>query len=128
MRSLIEYARAENEAENEEIIITKQMQNDIIRLKVLINYPQKGMVNLNGYPKNSSINRYYHFVCNRCLADCSCFADFLHYSIIKKVDKNQTPEQRIQELEAENEKLQAELDQQLVQRVMDKVENRGEGR
>lgn len=46
----------------------------------------------------------------------------------KKVDKNQTPEQRIQELEAENEKLQAELDQQLVQRVMDKVENRGEGR
>lgn len=39
-----------------------------------------------------------------------------------------TAEQRIQELEAENEKLQAELDQQLVQRVMDKVENRGEGR
>ncbi len=39
-----------------------------------------------------------------------------------------TAEQRIQELEAENEKLQAELDQQLVQRVMNKVENRGEGR
>ena len=34
----------------------------------------------------------------------------------------------IEELEAENEKLKAELDQQLVQRVMDKVENREKGR
>lgn len=57
----------------------------------------------------------------------------LIFYIIKPLSKKpnneeKQAEQRIQELEAENEKLQAELDQQLVQRVMDKVENRGEGR
>lgn len=110
----------------DEKMMTKQTRTDTMRFKTFITTPKKDGVKMSTGKILLVVATVFLFATGIWPIGIAALIALIYLS--KQPVPQKTPEQRIQELEAENEKLQAELDQQLVQRVMDKVENRGEGR